>query len=151
MGIYNGGVFRSAIVATVWAICILRSQTSCRCVFVYHGVHAAWSHTEEQSRASEFPEIAIVPVPVRLRNNSHPIPRSLQRASYDSSSERGVIDIGISREEDDVQLVPSPHLHLLFCRWQEIRQSVFHHSAFCCFQLMNRIMSCCRPNDFMLA
>ena len=56
-------------------------------------------------------------MPVGLGDDSYAIAVRLQDSSQDGWSEGWVIYVGITREEDDVQFVPSPELALLLgCR-----------------------------------
>ena len=53
-------------------------------------------------------------MPIGLWNDGHFISMCFKRSSDDGSTKRGVVNIGITREEDDIELIPSPELHLLF-------------------------------------
>ena len=123
----DGGVFRPHIVTTVWAVGVLGAQSAGSRILVNHRVHAAWCDAEEQARTPQLLEVAVVAVPVGLRHNGDAVACSLKRPSDDGCAERRVIDIGIAREQDDVNAVaPSPQFQLLLRRWQEVRQSVLH-------------------------
>ena len=47
-------------------------------------------------------------VPVGLWYDGYAIARSFECTSNDSSAERGMVDVGVARKEDDVDVVPSP-------------------------------------------
>ena len=111
--IHDGGIFWAAIVTSVGTIGILRAQPLVGSVFVDHGIHAPRCHAKEEARLAQFLEVAVVAVPVGLRHNGHLEPQCLDGASDDGCTERGMIDIGIGREENHVERVPSPQLHLL--------------------------------------
>ena len=108
LGIDNGGVFRSHVVAPVGTIRIFGTQTAVGSVLVYHRVHATWSNTEEETGSAKFLEVAEVAMPVWLWHDGHAIACCLQRPSDDSSAKRRMVDVGISREQDDIYFIPSP-------------------------------------------
>ena len=118
----DGRVFGTTIVATVGAVGILAAQTTGGGVFVHHRVHRAGCNAEKQSRTTEFLEIAVIAVPVGLRNNGDAIASRFERAPDDRRAKRRMIDISIARKQDDVQLIPSAQLTFLFCRRKEIGQ-----------------------------
>ena len=128
LGIDDGGIFRSHVVPSVGTIGILRAQSAVGCVFVHHRVHAAWGNTEEESGAPEFLEVSEVTMPVGLWHDSHAIASCFEGSPDDGGSKRGVVDIGIAREQDDIHFIPSPEFQLLLRRRQKIRQSIFHYS-----------------------
>ena len=125
-GIDDRGIFRTHVVTPIGTIGILRAQATVGCIFVDHRVHTARSDAEEEARAPQFLEVAIVAVPVGLRNDGHPISGSLESSSDDCRPKRGVVDIRITREQDDIEFIPSSEFQLLLGRWQKIRQSIFH-------------------------
>ena len=123
LGVDDGGVLGTHVVTPVGAVGILGAQAAGGGVLVDHRVHAAGTDAEEEPWPTQLLEVAVVAVPVGLGHDGHAVACCLQRASYDGGAERGVVDVGIAREEDDVHLVPSAQLQLLLRRWQEVRQS----------------------------
>ena len=109
----DGGVFRSHIVTPVRRVCVLAPKSASRSVFVHHRVHATWSNAEPQTRSPQTTEVAQVTVPVGLRNDGHTQSFCLEQTPDDSHPERGMVDIGIGREQDDVGLFPASQFHLL--------------------------------------
>ena len=53
--------------------------------------------------------------PVGLWHDSHTIALSLEDTSDDRRTKCGVVDIGITREDDHIELVPATSLYLLSC------------------------------------
>ena len=58
-------------------------------VVVYHRVHGAGTHAEEQARAAELAEVAEVVLPVGLRHDGHLAACCGQRAPYHGGAEGG--------------------------------------------------------------
>ena len=116
----DGGVFRPAVVAPVGAIGILRAQAAVGGVFVDHRVHTSRRDAEEEARAAKLLEVAEVAVPVGLRHDGHAIAVSLEHTPDDGHPERRMVHIGIAREEDDVERVPSPQFQLFLGGGQEV-------------------------------
>ena len=124
--IYYGGIFGSAVVTAIGRIGILGTQTLAGGVFVHHRVHRPWRDAKEQTRTTKLLEVAKVAVPVGLRNDSDTIAMSLKGATYDGSTKRRVVNIGIGREEYDIELVPATQVTFLLGRRQKVCQ---HHGA----------------------
>ena len=120
LGIDDGGVFRTHVVTSVGAVDIFGTQTAGGGVLVDHRVHTTWRDAEEQPGTPELLEVTEVAVPVGLGYDGHPITCRLQGASDDGCSKRGMIDVGITREQDDIHVIPSPEFQLLLRRRQEI-------------------------------
>ena len=76
-------------------------------VVVDHAVHVPGADAEEQARPAELPPGLGAP-PVGLAEDRHPEPGRLQHPAEDPHRERRVIDVGVARDEDDVDLVPAP-------------------------------------------
>ena len=79
---------------------------------------------EEQSRTPQFLEVAEVAVPVWLRDDGYTIACRLEHSSDNSRPKRRMVDIGVAREQDDIQFIPSPEFQFLLRRRQEVRQSI---------------------------
>jgi hypothetical protein len=54
---------------------------------VYHRVHGTGGNAEEESRATEFAEVAQVVAPIWLRHYCHFVSGGLKCASYDRCTE----------------------------------------------------------------
>lgn len=98
-------------------------------VMVDHRVHVARRHAEEQPRASQLAEVAQVVSPVGLRHDRHAQALGLQQAADHGRTERRMIDIGVAREQNDVQRVPSACADFLDGRGQPVGRlvCVFFH------------------------
>ena len=126
----DGRIFRAHVMTTVRAVCILGTQTACSGIFIHHRVHATWSDAEEQTRTTQFLEVAIVTMPVRLWHYGHTIACGLECASYHSSSKGRMVNIGVAREQDNIYFVPSSEIQLLLRRRQKICQFIIQCSIF---------------------
>ena len=109
-------VFGAQVVATVGTVSVLGAKTASSGVFVHHGIHAPRGNAEPQAWTTEFLEIAEIAVPVGLRNDDHAQAFGFQYATDDSHAERGMIDVGIAREQDDIGLLPAAQIHFLASR-----------------------------------
>ena len=130
----DGGIFRSFVVASVGRVGILRAQPSCGGVLVHHRIHAPWRNAEEQPRSPQLREVAVVAVPIGLRYDGHMITRSFQYATDDSHTKRRVVNVCVTREENNVHVVPTTQLHLLLCRRQKVGQPIIIN---CQFSILN--------------
>ena len=125
-------IFRPAVVPAVGAVCVFRAQAPVGRVLVNHRVHASRGYAKEQARTPQLLEVAVVTVPVGLRNNRHAQPLSLERAADYGRAERRMVDIRVGREQDYVKFVPSPQLRLLLCGWQPCRLAQRAVTLGCC-------------------
>ncbi len=75
-------------------------------VVVDHRVHRPGRDAEEEARSPQLGEVAQVVAPVGLGHDRHAVALGLEQAPHHRRAERGVVDIGVAREEDDVQLLP---------------------------------------------
>jgi hypothetical protein len=102
LGVDDGGIVGAAVVSAVGTVGVFRSKSLVGGVFVDHRVHAARGDAEEEPWAAQLFEVAEVAVPVGLRHDGHLIARSLETSPDDGRSERGMVYVGIAREENDV-------------------------------------------------
>ena len=82
-------------------------------IMVHHRVHRSARDAEEEARPSQFAEVAQVVLPIGLRHDGYSQTFGFEQASDHRCAERRVVDVGVSREEDYVEFVPSPCPHLL--------------------------------------
>ena len=82
-------------------------------IMVDHRVHRTRRDRKIQPRATELLKIPKVPMPIRLRNDRYAIPRCLQHTPQDRRPERGVVDVRVAGEEDDVHFIPSAKVRFL--------------------------------------
>ena len=65
------GILRALVVATVGRILVAGTEAAVGGVFVDHGVHGARRDAEEEARTTQLLEVAVVAVPVGLRDDGH--------------------------------------------------------------------------------
>ena len=82
-----------------------------RGVVIDHGVHVAGGHTKEQIRPAQSLE-RLSRAPVRLRNHADPKTLRLQHAADDGHAKAGVINVAVTRYNDDVAAIPAQLRHL---------------------------------------
>ena len=87
-------------------ISILRTQSASSGIFIYHRVHATWCNTEEKAWLSQLLEVAVVTMPIRLRNDGNTISSCFQCASDYGCSERGMINLCNYTKKDDIYTIP---------------------------------------------
>ena len=92
---------------------IVMAQPDVGRVVVDHRVHGSGRHAEEQPRRAQFGEVAQVVPPVGLGDDCHAIAFGLEQPSDDRRPESRVVDVGIAREEDHIELIPSAIADLL--------------------------------------
>jgi hypothetical protein len=73
---------------------------------VDHRVHVARADPEEEPRAAEPPPIIDL-LPIRLADDAHAESGGFEHAAQDCHREAGMVDVGVARDEDDVELVPA--------------------------------------------
>ena len=81
-------------------------------VVIDHRVHVAGADAQQQPGSPEAAPV-VGRTPVGLADDAHTKPGCLQHATDDCHGEAGMVDVGISRDHDHVQLVPTPCLHLV--------------------------------------
>lgn len=64
-------------------------------------------------------------MPVGLRNDGNLVALCFKDAPDDRCTKRGVVYIGIAREEDNIQLLPTSQFTLFLCGWEKICKSIF--------------------------
>ena len=93
---------------------ILRTQSLVGCVFVHHRIHRSGGNAKEEAGTSEFLEITKIAMPIGLRNDSHLQPFCLKNATDDRRGKRGVVNVGVGGEEDDIERVPAEAFKFFF-------------------------------------
>ena len=140
----DGGHLGPQVVASVGRIGILAAQTAGCGVFVDHRVHGSRRDSEKESGASQLLEVAVVAVPVGLRHDGHAQSLAFEQTTDDGCGKRGVIDVGIATEQDDVELIPTTQFTFFFRGGQEVGQTVFlgvHLHRKLAMALMRRLRS----------
>ena len=123
-GVDDARVFGAHVVASVGRIGVFAPQAFVGGVFVDHAVHASCAYAEEKPWLAQFLEVAQVVAPVGLGHDCHLQPFRFQDAPDNGGSERGVVDIGVAAEQDDVQPVPASQFHFFLGRGQPVGQLV---------------------------
>ena len=111
--------------ASVGRIGIFASQPSVGRILVDHAVHTSGRYAEEQSWSSQFLEVAQVIAPVGLGDDGYFQSFGFKHSSDDGSTERRMVHVRISTEDDDVKFVPSPQFSLFLGSRQPVGQLVF--------------------------
>lgn len=85
-------------------------------IMIDHRIHSPGRDAEKEARGPQLREVAQIIPPIGLRNNRHTITLGLQKASDNRRAKSRVIDISVTREKDDIKLVPTPGPHFLYGR-----------------------------------
>ena len=80
-------------------------------VVVDHAVHVAGTDAEKQPGRPELPP-GLGTSPVGLAQDRDPIAGRLEHPAQDAHRESRMVDVGVARDEEDVDRVPPPRLHL---------------------------------------
>ena len=79
-------------------------------------IHVACRDEEAEPRLAEAVEI-LRTVPVRLRDDADLVAVLLEQAADDGRAEARMVDVGVARDEDEVELVPAALLHVTPADW----------------------------------
>ena len=94
-------------------VSVVMAEPLGRRIMVDHGIHGPGIDPEIQPRSPQFPEIPQVVPPVRLGHDSHPVAPFLEPAADDRRPERRMVDKGIARNENHINVIPSEREDLL--------------------------------------
>lgn len=111
-GVGGGCVVRAKARFTAWCVGVVGAKAFACGVFVDHGVHAASGDTEEKARWAKLFEVAQIVFPVGLADESDTQAHTFDEATDHSGAKRGVIDIGITRNQDHIEFIPAAKLGL---------------------------------------
>ncbi len=106
-------IIRSEAGSTAGSIGIIGSQPAGCSIMVDHGVHVSCSNSKEKTGLPQLGEVAQIIPPVGLRNNGYLHPFRLQNPCNYRSPERRVINVGITRKQNDISPPPPKSVHLL--------------------------------------
>ena len=109
--IHDAWHVRTSPCPAIRRIGIVTAAATCSRIVVDHRIHSPRRDAEEKPRLAEFLEVAPIVAPVRLWHDSHTIAGSLEHAPDDSSTERRMIDVCITAEQNHVELFPSSRCH----------------------------------------
>jgi|GEM_PF-6339954 len=85
---------------------VVRTDPVERGVVVHHRIHRPGSDADEQAGDTQGEE-ALRPRPVRLGEDTHAVAEGFQEPAYDGGPERGVVDVGVTRDDHGVAGVPA--------------------------------------------
>ena len=74
---------------------------------VDHRIHGSCRYAEKETWTAQLLEITQVVAPVGLRHDGHTQPLGFQHTANNRHAERGVIDIGVAREENHIDPFPA--------------------------------------------
>ena len=75
-------------------------------IVVDHRIHRPGRDAEEEPRRAQLGEVAQVVPPVGLRHDGHAVAFGFEQATDHCRAECRMVDVGVARKEDDVQLLP---------------------------------------------
>src|SRR5690606_30697608 len=101
LAVHQAGAVWTLAGQTARGIGVIGTDLLVRGVAVYHRVHVAGGHAEEQVRLAQLHEVVFA-APIRLGNDPDAEALGLQQPADNGHAERGVIDIGITADDDDV-------------------------------------------------
>ena len=86
---------------------VVAPKTQVGRVVVDHRIHRPGRDAEEEPRRAEFGEVAQVVPPVGLRHDRHAVAFGFEQTADHRRAECRMVDVGVTRKKDDVQLLPS--------------------------------------------
>ena len=101
-----------------WRVSIIATDFAIRGVPIDHRVHVASCHAEKQIRLAQDFE-GLRALPVRLRNDADPESLILEHPPDDGHAKARVIDIRVTRNDDDVTAVPAELSHFIAAHRQK--------------------------------
>ena len=101
------GVVGAEARAAAGRIGVVVAQPEVGRVVVDHRVHRSGRDAEEEARRTELGEVAQVVLPVGLGDDGDAVALGLEQAADDRGAEGRVVDVGVAREENDVEVIPS--------------------------------------------
>ena len=108
----DGRAVRAEVRTAAGRILVLRADLLLRRQLVEHRVEVARADTDEQARPPHPGDVR-GRVPAGLGDDADPVAAPLEEAGHEDRPERGVIHVGVTRHDQDVELVPAARLHLL--------------------------------------
>ena len=119
------GIVGAETCCSTCGVGIVRAESFVGGVVVYHRVHNTSRNAEAEARSAKLLEIAQVVTPIWLRHNRHTQPLILEESRHHRRTERWVVDIGIARKENYIDIVPPELTHLLDGCWQKRHSLLF--------------------------
>ena len=112
LGIDDNGAVGPPAALAVRRVAVVVPEPPVGGVAVHHRVHVARGDAEEQVGLAQCPEGGGI-APLRLGDDAHPEALRLQQPGHQSHAETGMVDVGVTRYQDDVAAVPPQLVHLL--------------------------------------
>ena len=104
--IYRSGVVGAETRLTTSRIGIVATQAYVGCIVIYHRIHSSGRDAKEQAWRTQLGEVTQIVTPVGLRHDGYAIPLSLKQTANNGCTECRVVDIGIAREDDYIDVIP---------------------------------------------
>ena len=79
--------------------------------FAQHRIQVAGPHKYPEPGTPHCGEV-VVPAPVRLCCDADPVAFVLQEPADQGGGEGGVVDVGVPADEEEIQFLPTPGLHI---------------------------------------
>ncbi len=118
VGVHDRRAVRAHARAATGRVLIFGPHLLLRGQPVEHRIEVARADADEKARPSHSKDVAGVP-PIGLRDDADFVATAFEEASDENRSERGVVDVGVAGDDEDVELVPAARLHLGAGRRQE--------------------------------
>jgi len=118
VGVRDDGAVRAPVVPAAGGEIVGPAGFSQGGVVGNHGIDAPAGNAPEELRLAQ-PLDVDAGADVGLGENAHAAAGLLQQASDGGRPDEGAVDVSVSRDEDDIEAVPSPGEHLLARRGQE--------------------------------
>ena len=113
-GIHDAGAIGPRSVHIARSVRIVVTQFSRRGIVGNHRIHRSGRDPEKESWPAERLEW-LWRAPVGLRDDPDPIPMRLKPAGQDRYTERRVVNVRITGNEDHIQLIPTASMHFFTC------------------------------------
>ena len=118
LAVDDGGTVRPPASHVAGRVGVVAADLAVRRVAVDHRIHVACRHAPEQVRLAQHLE-RLGALPVRLRNDADAKALRFEHASDHRHAKARVIDIGVTRHQNNVAAVPAEHVHLGAAHRQE--------------------------------
>src|SRR5439155_18104121 len=106
VGVDDGRAIGPRVATAPRRILVLAAVLLLRGEAVEHRVHVAGADAEEQARPPERAKI-VDAAPIRLRDEADAKAAPLEKAPDERRPERGMVDVRVARDQDDVERVPA--------------------------------------------
>ena len=118
LGINNSGSVGTLATNVAGRVGVVTAHLAICGVTVDHRVHVARCHPKKQVGLTQRLK-RLGTLPVGLRDDTDPKPLVLKHAADDRHPKTGVINVSVTRHNDDVATVPAELIHLVSAHWQK--------------------------------